>query len=161
MLKDQKKNSFGMGGSIKTNLENIRKRLSRLVRPGEGRVGDSPTDEYRKTREIHQSTITALYQQNSTEPDPHALYKQPLGDILNMSNERLVNWLQSHSASSSYRAHQHHDNPNNWLQSHSASSSYRAHQHHDKPPHSLKTFFNKTSINLYNTKQKDETKFYF
>jgi len=63
MLKDQKKNSFGMGGSIKTNLENNRKRLSRLVRPGEGRVGDSPTDEYRKTREIHQSTITALQNQ--------------------------------------------------------------------------------------------------
>jgi hypothetical protein len=51
-----------------------------------------------------------------------------------MSNERLVNWLQSYSASSSYRAH-----------------------HHT----SLKTFFNKTSINLYNTKKKDETKFYF
>jgi hypothetical protein len=41
-LKDQKKNSFGMGGSIKANLENNRKHLSRLVRPGEGRVGDSP-----------------------------------------------------------------------------------------------------------------------
>jgi len=41
-LKEQKKNNFGMGGSIKANLENNRKRLSRLVRPGEGRQSDSP-----------------------------------------------------------------------------------------------------------------------
>jgi hypothetical protein len=68
-------------------------------------------EEHRKTREMHQSTITALYKSNSTDPDPQALYRQPLGDILNISNERLVNWLQSHSASSSYRAHQHHDKP--------------------------------------------------
>jgi hypothetical protein len=85
--------------------------LNRLQIRNEAAQATESADEYRKTREIHQSTITALYQQNSTEPDPRALYKQPLGDILNMSNERLVNWLQSHSASSSYRAHQHHDKP--------------------------------------------------
>ena len=73
-------------------------------------------EEYRKTREMHHSTITALYQSNSTDPDPHALYRQPLEDILNMSNERLVNWLQSHSASSSYRAHYHHDRPSHLTQ---------------------------------------------
>jgi hypothetical protein len=75
--------------------------LNRWQIRNEAAQATESADEYRKTREIHQSTITALYQQNSTEPDPHALYKQPLGDILNMSNERLVNWLQSHSASSS------------------------------------------------------------
>eukprot|EP00979_Chaetoceros_neogracilis_P017636 scaffold10260_cov266-Chaetoceros_neogracile.AAC.49 len=30
-------------------------------------------EDYRKTREIHQSTIMALYQSNSTNPDSHAL----------------------------------------------------------------------------------------
>ena len=85
--------------------------LNRWQIRNEAAQATESADEYRKTRETHQSTITALYQQNSTEIDPHALYKQPLGDILNMSNERLVNWLQSHSASSSYRAHQHHDKP--------------------------------------------------
>jgi|AntRauTorckE5430_2_1112549.scaffolds.fasta_scaffold07224_3 hypothetical protein len=55
-------------------------------------------EEYRRTREMHHSIITALYQLNSTDPDPHALYRQPLEDNLNMSNERLANWLQSHSA---------------------------------------------------------------
>ena len=41
-LNDQKKNTFGMGESIKANFENNRKRLTRLVRPGEGRHFDSP-----------------------------------------------------------------------------------------------------------------------
>ena len=68
-------------------------------------------EEYRKIRERHQSTITALYQRHSEEPDTHALYTQPLEDILNMPNDRLVNWLQSHSASSAYRAQQHQDTP--------------------------------------------------
>eukprot|EP00979_Chaetoceros_neogracilis_P000411 scaffold107_cov269-Chaetoceros_neogracile.AAC.3 len=73
-------------------------------------------EEYRRTREMHHSIITALYQLNSTDPDPHALSRQPLEDILNMSNERLANWLQSHSASSSYRAHHHHDGQPNLTQ---------------------------------------------
>jgi len=92
-------------------------------------------EEYRKTREMHHSTITALYQSNSTDPDPHALYRQPLEDILNMSNERLANWLQSHSASSSYRA--------------------------TTITTDNQTLLNTTSIILYNTKQKDEIKSYF
>jgi len=40
-------------------------------------------------------------------------------------------------------------------------TKYRAAHHTLVPIPNLKTFFNKTSINLYNTKQKDETKFYF
>jgi len=41
-LKDHKKNTLGMGESIKANFENNRKRLTRLVRPGDGRHVDSP-----------------------------------------------------------------------------------------------------------------------
>jgi|AntRauTorckE5430_2_1112549.scaffolds.fasta_scaffold11211_2 hypothetical protein len=85
--------------------------LNRWQIRNEAAQATESAEEYRNTRDMHQSTITALNQQNSTEIDPHALYKQPLGDILNMSNERLVNWLQSHLASSLYRAHQHHDKP--------------------------------------------------
>jgi len=77
--------------------------LNRWQIRNEAAQAKESAEEYRNSREMHQSTITALYQSNSTDPDPHALYRQPLGDILNMSNERLVNWLQSHSASSSYR----------------------------------------------------------
>jgi len=83
--------------------------LNRWQIRNEAAQATESAEDYRKTREMHQSTITALYQSKSTDPDPHALYRQPLEDILNMSTERLVNWLQSHSASSSYRAHQHHD----------------------------------------------------
>ena len=113
--------------------------LNRWQIRNEAAQATESADEYRKTRETHQSTITALYQQNSTEIDPHALYKQPLGDILNMSNERLVNWL---------RATRHHH--------HTEHTNITTNQHT-----SLKTFSKKTSINLYNTKQKDEIKFYF
>jgi hypothetical protein len=119
--------------------------LNRWQIRNEAAQATESAEEYRKTQEMHQSTITALYQSNSTDPDPdpdpdpHALYRQPLGDILNMSNERLVNWL---------RATRHHH--------HTEHTNITTNQHT-----SLKTFSKKTSINLYNTKQKDEIKLYF
>ena len=58
--------------------------------------------DYRKTRESYQSTFTSLYQAHYTTADLPALYKQPLADLLTMSNERLTFWLQSHLASTSY-----------------------------------------------------------
>jgi hypothetical protein len=65
--------------------------LNRWQISNEATHATESAEKYRKTREIHQSTITALYQSNSTNPDPHSLYRQPLEDILTMPNERLVN----------------------------------------------------------------------
>ena len=93
----------------KLEAELIYCNLNRWQISNEAAHATESADEYRKTRELHQSTITALYQSNSTNADLHSLYRQPLEDILTMLNDRLVNLLKSHSASSSYRAQQNHD----------------------------------------------------
>ena len=61
-------------------------------------------EQYDKIRDRFKSTITALYQQNNETGEISSIYRQPLGDILTMSNERMSNWLQSHKASTSYNA---------------------------------------------------------
>ena len=48
----------------------------------------------------------ALYQLNAETDETTSIYRQPLEDILAMSNKRLSNWLQSHKTSTLYRASQ-------------------------------------------------------
>ena len=114
----------------KLEAELIYCNLNRWQISNEAAHATESAEEYRKTREIHQSTITALYQSKSTNADLHSLYRQPLEDILTMLNDRLVNLLKSHSASSSYSPAKPRSTPNT------------------------------TSIIFYNTKQKDEIKSY-
>ena len=69
--------------------------------------------EYEHTRDRYKETITALYQKNADSEGTTSIYRQPLSDVLTMSNERLSNWLHSHKASTSYRASKayHQDTP--------------------------------------------------
>ena len=60
----------------------------------------------KKIRDRFKTTITALYQQNDETDGTSSIYRQPLHDILTMSNERMSNWLQAHKASTSYNASQ-------------------------------------------------------
>ena len=45
---------------------------------------------------------------NAESDETSSIYRQPLEDILVMTNEQLSNWLQSHKALTSYRASQVH-----------------------------------------------------
>ena len=82
--------------------------LNRWQIQNEAAHASESAEEYEKTRERFTATIKALYQLNAESDETSSIYRQPLEDILAMSNERLSNWLQSHKASTSYRASQVH-----------------------------------------------------
>jgi len=82
--------------------------LNRWQIRNEAAHASESAETYEKNRERFTATITALYQLNAESDETSSIYRQPRKDILTMSNERLSNWLQSHKASTSYRASQVH-----------------------------------------------------
>ena len=80
--------------------------LNRWQIRNEAAHSSESSEQYEEIRDRFKSTITALYQHNEETGDTSSIYRQPLCDILTMSNERMSNWLQSHKASTSYTASQ-------------------------------------------------------
>jgi len=78
--------------------------LNRWQIRNEAAHASESAEEYENIRDRFKATITALYQMNAESDKTISIYRQPLEDILAMSNERLSNWLHSHTASMLYRA---------------------------------------------------------
>jgi len=82
--------------------------LNRWQIRNEGAHASESAEDYEKTRDRFQATIKALYQMTAESDETSSIYRQPLEDILVMTNELLSNWLHSHKAWTSHRASQVH-----------------------------------------------------